>query len=468
MSILRGFTYLQTRTQLFLAIAGSSLLLVGLILLSTRYYFVQDFTRYMAEQERQRLQQVSVVLSDYYGRYERIGITDELTERELWRAILSNIQRDVWLEPERFNLDADLAFSELNFVTESGELIFGPRIEDAVSELVIYDSEILGILSTPMPHGAIAPIDAVFAQQQRETLIYAGAAAVILAALVAFLFALGLRKRLQSLRDSANALAAGDAHIRFSQTGADDVAQLGRALNKLAVTLQANETQRREFMADVAHELRTPLTVLQGELEAIEDGVRKPDSTVIQRLQGQTKQLTRLVQDIDTLAQADLGGLGYQWRSVDLVQLAQEVCQQFQVSAHERGLRLACVTDTPSAMVYADPARLQQVLSNLLSNSIRYTDEPGEVRVHVANSPKSVHLVVEDSSPGVADEHLPYLFDRFYRVHQDRARHSGGSGLGLALVERIVHAHAGQVSASPSELGGLRVDIHFFNHPESV
>ncbi|WP_194756087.1 ATP-binding protein [Aliidiomarina indica] len=468
MSILRGFTYLQTRTQLFLAIAGSSLLLVGLILFSTRYFFVQDFTHYMAEQERNRLQQVAVVLSDYYGRYDRMGVTEGLSERELWRAILSDIQRDVWLEPERFNLDADLAFSELNFVTESGDLIFGPRIEDAVSELVIYDSDILGILSTPMPHGAIAPIDAVFAQQQRETLIYAGTAAVILAALVAFLFALGLRQRLQSLRHSADALAAGDAHIRFSQTGADDVAQLGRALNKLAATLQANETQRREFMADVAHELRTPLTVLQGELEAIEDGVRKPDSSVIQRLQGQTKQLTRLVQDIDTLAQADLGGLGYQWRQVDAVSLAQDVCQQFQASAREAGLSLAYVADTPNAMVYGDPERLQQVLSNLLSNSLRYTDAPGEVRVHVRQSNESVKLIVEDSAPGVADEHLPYLFDRFYRVHRDRARHSGGSGLGLALVERIVHAHTGQVTASASALGGLRVEIELFTHPESV
>ncbi|TRW48952.1 HAMP domain-containing protein [Aliidiomarina halalkaliphila] len=468
MSILRGFTYLQTRTQLFLAIAGSSLLLVGLILISTRYFFVQDFTRYMAEQERQRLQQVSVVLSDYYGRYERIGFTDELSERELWRAILSDIQRDVWLEPERFNLDSDLAFSELNFVTESGELIFGPRIEDAVSELVIYDSEILGILSTPMPRGAIAPIDAVFSQQQRETLMYAGTAAVILAALVAFLFAHGLRRRLQSLRHSTESLAAGDAKIRFSQSGADDVAQLGRTLNTLAATLQANETQRREFMADVAHELRTPLTVLQGELEAIEDGVRKADSAVIRRLQGQTKQLTRLVQDIDTLAQADLGGLGYQWRQVDIVRITQELCQQFQGPAQEQGLSLACVCDADTATAYADPDRLRQVLSNLLTNSLRYTDAPGEIRVHVLRSSHGVEVVVEDSAPGVDAEHLPFLFDRFYRVHRDRARHTGGSGLGLALVERIVHAHAGKVSASPSQLGGLRVAIQLFNQSELV
>lgn len=450
---------LSTRSQLFLAIAGSSLLLVVLILLSMRWLFIQNFTQYLAEQERNRLQQVAEVLSEYYGQYERRQLTSDVPEHELWRVILSDIQRDVWLEPERFNLDPDLSFEELNFVTDSGELIFGPRIEDAVSQLVLFEGQVLGILSTPIPRGAVAPIDAVYAQNQQQALLYAGGAAVVLAALVAFLFANGLRRRLQSLRHSTEALAAGDASTRFSQEGMDDVAQLGRTLNKLAASLAANEYQRREFMADIAHELRTPLTVLQGELEAIEDGVRKPELPVIQRLQAQAKQLTRLVQDLDTLAQADLGGLNYRWESFDLNALTVEVSESYHDAAQAKGLSLRIVASQKPLTFYGDPERLRQVLTNVLTNSIRYTDAPGTVDIHISANETWIRVQVDDSAPSVSTDQLPRIFDRFYRVQSDRARHTGGSGLGLALVERIVRAHEGRVKATASALGGLCIII---------
>lgn len=459
--------YLSTRIQFFIAIAGTGMVLVFLVLFGVRSSFLKNFEAYLVEQEQLRIEQVAVLFSEYYEanlqRLRNQGVR-EISEAVLWQRVVNEIQRDVLLNTGAINPDIDISFSTLNLTTLYGYQVFGTAIETPITVAVLGEGEIIATLSAPIPAGDLQPVDQVFAQQQQQALWWAGALAIFIAAIAAWLLASVLRKRLAKLRYSTQQLAAGDYQYpvlsAFSNRNIpDDVGELAIAIEQLAENLANTEEQRRQFMADIAHELRTPLTVLKGELEAVEDGIREPNQVLCKRLQQQTEQLNRLVEDLHTLAQAGAGELSYHWQPLDIVQLVVELQQQMQPTFAAAGLTLSMDNSESAVLVRGDSARLQQVLMNLLNNSLRYTESPGEVRVHMQVSECDVVLRIDDSAPGVSEEHRRRLFERFYRIDAHRQRASGGSGLGLAIVAQIVQAHGGKVSAEASELGGLSMQI---------
>lgn len=459
----------STRTQFFIAIAGTGVFLVAVVLLGVRSYFLSNFSSYIAEQEQQRLQPVAAVFSEYYSntveQLARRGMS-EIDEAELWRMILNSIQRDLLVNPNRVNLDPDLSFTELNLETLSGYRVFGVAIDDPVTVAVLNNNEIIATLSTTMPRGQMQPIDAVFSQQQEKALLFAGGLAIAVAALVAWLLATQLRKRLLLLRTNTQLIAEGNYQhfIRVNEqteneAANDDIGELSLAINSLAKTLANTENQRRQFMADIAHELRTPLTILKGELEAVEDGLRTPTTAFCQRLLQQTDQLNHLVQDLHSLAQAE--AMQYQWQEIDLSELLARTIQQITTQTETAGLNIEYLGPSTPVWITADTNRLQQALMNLLQNSVRYTNAPGEIAVELHQDADGdfAYISIEDTAPGVAAEHIPRLFERFYRIDAHRQRATGGSGLGLAIVAQIVQAHAGTVQAEHSRLGGLRIEL---------
>lgn len=459
----------STRTQFFIAIAGTGIFLVAVVLLGVRSYFLSNFTNYIAEQEQQRLQPVAAVFSEYYSnlveQLSNRGVA-QIDEAELWRMVLTNIQRDLLINPSRVNLDPALSFSELNLETLGGYRVFGVAIEDPVSVAVLSNGAIIATLSTVMPRGQMQPIDAVFSQQQERALLWAGGFALAVAALVAWLLATQLRKRLLLLRQNTQEIAAGNYQY-FKQgksltengTANDDIGELSLAINSLAETLANTENNRRQFMADIAHELRTPLTILKGELEAVEDDIRTPSKEFCQLLLQQTDQLNHLVQDLQSLAQVET--MQYQWQPLDLNQLLVRIAQQIETQTEAAGLNIVYRGLANSVWVQADSNRLQQALMNLLQNSVRYTKAPGSIAIELQldRAAKNVYIIIEDSAPGVSAEHIPHLFERFYRIDAHRQRATGGSGLGLAIVAQIIRAHSGTVQAKPSEMGGLSIQL---------
>ncbi|RUO23330.1 hypothetical protein CWE08_01390 [Aliidiomarina iranensis] len=467
----------STRTQFFIAIAGTGIFLVAVVLLGVRSYFLNNFSRYIAEQEQQRLQPVAAVFAEYYTQtVEELGAQgiNEIAEDNLWRRIVAAIQRDLLLNPSRVNFAPELSFTELNLETLSGYRVFGVDIDDPVSVAILNNGELIATLSTTMPREQMLPIDLVFREQQEKALLWAGAVALTVAAIVAWLLATQLRKRLLRLRQTTQQIASGDYRdasneaMLTRQTGAkDDIAELSEAIHRLAETLANTENQRRQFMADLAHELRTPLTILKGELEAVEDNIRQPDKAFCKLLLAQTEHLNHLVEDFHSLAQAE--ALQYQWQSIDLKALLARSVEQIATQTATVGLNIKYVAAEHPIWLQADDHRLQQAIMNLLQNSVRYTKAPGQifVRLGVDKITRMAWISIEDSAPSVAEEHIPQLFTRFYRVDQDRQRATGGSGLGLAIVAQIVHAHHGTVSAQPSSLGGLRVDINLPYAPNS-
>ena len=286
---------------------------------------------------------------------------------------------------------------------------------------------------------------------------------VLLAGLVAgglgLILALGLSYTLlrpvHALTIAAQKLASGDLSHRVDVRGDDEMATLSHTFNQMADSLQQAEEARRAMTADIAHELRTPLAVQRANLEALQDGVYPLTTENLASVIEQNYLLTRLVEDLRTLALADAGQIELERTPTDLTSLVVRMVERFQPHA---GSQQIALTFTPPAVlipqISADPIRLEQVLTNLLSNALRYTPAGGQIELSLASIDDSVRLRVHDSGPGIPEQALPYIFERFYRVDKSRARAEGGTGLGLAIARQLARAHGGDLTATNHASGG--------------
>lgn len=270
---------------------------------------------------------------------------------------------------------------------------------------------------------------------------------LLLAALVTVFAGRRLVRPILALTGAAQRMAAGDRAARVPVSGNDEVSRLGHAFNAMASSIERNEQQRRVMVSDVAHELRTPLSNIRGYLEAGEDGVVPLDRTLIRSLLEETALLERLVSDLQELALADAGMLRLHPEERDVTELAQQAVAAHRTQAEAAGVSLGLSASGP-AIAEVDPARIRQALGNLVANAVKFTPAGGSVSVSVRGGGEGVELAVTDTGPGISPEHLPHLFDRFYRADPSRSRSTGGSGLGLAITKHLVEAHDGWVGVS--------------------
>ena len=300
--------------------------------------------------------------------------------------------------------------------------------------------------------------DINFDRQQRRTSWLIVGLATLLAALATFPLARGLIAPVRRLVEGTHKLAAGDFSTRVPVTSGDELGKLAQDFNQLASTLEKNQQMRRDLMADISHELRTPLAVLRGELEAIQDGVRKFTPESVTSLQAEVATLTKLVNDLHQLSMSDEGALAYQKSPVDIISLLEIAADAFRERLASRGLTLNLAL-AENATVFGDPDRLMQLFNNLLENSLRYTDSGGQVLIRTHLNPQHIVMEFADSGPGVTDEQLSKLCERFYRTEGSRNRASGGSGLGLAICANIVAAHGGRLEVGHSPFGGVSIKV---------
>jgi signal transduction histidine kinase len=256
------------------------------------------------------------------------------------------------------------------------------------------------------------------------------------------------------LAEAAHAIGSGDLTARVeTKSGSREIDELAQAFNSMAAGLQRAAETRSNLMADVSHELRTPLTVLEGNLRAALDHVYDLDDEQIANLYEQTRHLIQLVNELRELTLAEAYQLPLEKQPIDLLQLVQETVAVFEPLAEEKQINLLAEVPPSLPVVVADRARLRQVLHNLLANALRHTPAGGRILLSGRSEEGRVRLAVNDSGEGIAPEHLPHVFERFYRTDPSRSRETGGSGLGLAIVKAIVEANGGSVSASSPGLG---------------
>jgi len=255
---------------------------------------------------------------------------------------------------------------------------------------------------------------------------------------------------LDNLLEASSKVAEGDFSARLEEKGPPEVRALTRGFNSMAERLQANDQQRRAMLADVSHELRTPITVIQGNVEGILDGLYPADEARLKSIMEETQILSRLVDDLRTLALAESGSLQLRREPTDLGELIRDTVAGFESQANEKEVRVELsLTDIDEVNI--DPQRVREVLSNLISNALRYTSRGGVVKVGLAESSsgleRSVLLFVEDNGPGIESADLPHVFERFYKSSD-----SGGMGLGLSIAKYLIETHGGKIWAE-SEVG---------------
>jgi two-component system OmpR family sensor kinase/two-component system sensor histidine kinase BaeS len=281
--------------------------------------------------------------------------------------------------------------------------------------------------------------------------------------------------------DAAEAVAAGNFEVRVKERGSREFQQLAHSFNRMSEELARTDQQRRNLTADVAHELRTPLHIIQGNLEGVLDGVYAPTPEHIDATLQETRTLARLVDDLRTLSLAESGELPLHPEALDVHDLLADVTTSFSPQAESAGVHLCVAAGaTPPLTLYGDPGRLDQVLSNLVSNALRHTPAGGSITLAATSvqsaAGEQIQLTVSDTGEGIAPEDLPFIFDRFWRADRARTHTEGaGSGLGLAIAGQLVKAHGGTITAGSEPGQGttftitlpVGTDANFSNSGES-
>jgi two-component system sensor histidine kinase BaeS len=275
--------------------------------------------------------------------------------------------------------------------------------------------------------------------------LWGGLLAIAIALLLTFILSRRILAPVKALTGAARQFGKGDFSHRVDYKGKGELGELASSFNSMAEDLERNERLRRNMVADVAHELRTPLSNLKGYLEAIADGVIKPDEAAIKSLYEEASSLSRLVEDLQELSLADAGKLNIIVQPEDISRLIKETVTVFQAKAAAKSLTISA--DLPAALppVNIDSHRIRQVLYNLLDNAVAHTGKEGRITVTAHEKKNRVYISVADTGEGIPPEDLPMIFERFYRVDKSRARATGGSGLGLTIAKRLVESHGGTI-----------------------
>ena len=326
------------------------------------------------------------------------------------------------------------------------------RVLYAAAPVFSDDGAVSGLvyLAMPLPQTGL-PLKWLMA------LVGAVMAAVLLASIAGSLVARRVARPMQTLVNAATAVSDGDLTLQVPlENSISELNGLGKAFNRMIESLRRSAQAKNAFVADVNHELRTPLTVIKGTLETLEDGAIddiEGRGTLLASMQRETDRLIRLVNDLLVLTRADAGTLNLRLQPLDLGEMARTRCEHLTPLADRRQVIfiVAVGKDTIPPCVLGDADRLAQVLDNLLDNAIRYSPEGSTIEVDVRHNGTECECAVHDRGPGIPQEHLPMIFERFYRADASRNRQTGGAGLGLAIARALVIAQGGRISAESIE-----------------
>lgn len=459
---------IRITSKVFLAVLLVALAVLLAMGVAGRWSFTRGFVGYMDELA---LQRVEDLVPRFTQTYAREGNWDFLrNNRRAWfhltRPHVGNENGGPPHIEQETPPESDLtgAVFRLSLIDAEQRFVMGnPRMatDDAAVKraIVVADKTVGWLVMGPFQSVSDTGAQRFYDEQLHATLLVGGIAGLF-AVFVSLRIARTLVAPIKQIAAATHRLAAGDYARRVEPGSGDEVGQLARDFNSLARTLEANERMRRDFMADVSHELRTPLSVLRGEIEAMEDGVRRLDTDALQSLKGEVMTLTRLVNDLNELALADLGALVYRKVPVAVGEVLESTVGAFRERLASAGLGLTLEL-APGLRMSADESRLRQLFRNLVENTLRYTDSGGSLEVVTRRDGDELCIDFMDSAPGVPDTLLPKLFERFFRGEASRNRATGGSGLGLAICRSIVEAHDGTITARASPLGGVWVALRF-------
>jgi signal transduction histidine kinase len=319
--------------------------------------------------------------------------------------------------------------------------------------------------------GALGIVPLTTLERFGSEIVMLGLGLLLVGTLISSVLIVGpVRSRIQDLRHAAGRLGTGDLTARARAAGKDEVAELARAFNSMAgelehraAALEASDRARRQLIADVSHELMTPLTAILGHLETLTmTEVRLDDEKRLRQVAITTreaKRLERLIGDLLDAARLEAGGGDLDVQPIGTRDLFEQVVAHHERECLTRNIRFVSSIDRDAQMIHADPFRLEQAVENVTANAIRYTPDGGMIELKAERANGHIALTVSDQGEGIAPEHLPHIFDRFYKTASAKGIASRGSGLGLSIVKAVVSRHGGQVSATSTVGRGTTIRI---------
>lgn len=351
--------------------------------------------------------------------------------------------------------------------TIDGTIVYDDRANDVLGSVdvkedgsnvasapIMVDGEKVGtvLVRVPGSETLLTKFDEDFRDKSYNAMIFAAVIALIIAMVMGAIFARTIAAPVKKITNAAKALKEGDYSARTGMTGSDEIARLGNMFDLMADSVESNRKLERRLVTDVAHELRTPLMAIQSTVEAMIDGVFKPDAERLETLNSEVQRLSRLVDALLKLSRLESRTKPIEQKKVDLTEMLSSVVQTHQAYIHDAGLNLEFEYD-PHVYVFGDADLLRQATANLISNAVRYTPEGGTITIMARKGDLMGQIVVKDTGIGLTPEEARLVFQRFWRADSGRARATGGLGIGLSVVKEIVEQHNGwvRVEGRPNE-----------------
>ncbi len=325
---------------------------------------------------------------------------------------------------------------------------------------LVFSNQIIGWLGLKNRPEMNKPLELEFLERQTNSFYTIGAGIIVLAIFISYIMSRHLLSPIRELVRGTKAMRNFDFNTTITVRSTDELGGLANDFNLMAQTLKQYETLRKNWISDISHELRTPVAVIRSKIEALQDGIRVMTPALLDSLHTDILGLGKLVNDLHLISLADSKNLPRDREPVNIFKLITRCLDTFLIRLERQQLTVQTDWEKESRVdIRGDTILLSRVFSNLIENSLRYTDSPGTLKFsHIIGGNRLI-LSVEDSTPGVPDNSLKCIFDRLYRVEQSRNRITGGSGLGLSIAKQIITHHKGTIEAFPSTLGGLKIKI---------
>jgi len=458
--------------KIFAVFLLTSFMIVALMIGIMQFYISHNFSDYVNRVELEKLDGLSDKLGKVFQKHR--GWNQIRTDRRFWFLFIKSSLNASDMPPLRagrhghnksFGPPGDPfgahLMRRLSLFDARKHLVAGHAHspKNHTLEKITVNGETVGWLGLRKRERLSNPLNIGFMKQQFKAFYLIGIGIFLIAAIVSFLLARHLLAPIRKLIAGTRALASRKFETRIDVHTSDELGQLAADFNAMAQTLEKYEQRQQQWLSDISHELRTPLSILQGEIEAIQDGLRDMSSETLGSLHSEALSIGKIVNDLHDLSLAETGALYFKEEPVDPVQVLKDTLNLFKTRFTQHQIATEVLGDDSNATLAGDPDRLAQLFSNIFENTLSYAATPGTLKIRLERMQNSIVLSFEDSGPGVPEESVERLFDRLYRVDPSRNRKKHSSGLGLSICKKIVEAHKGNIKAENSPAGGLRIQI---------
>jgi signal transduction histidine kinase len=439
--------------KLLLAFLAISMLSVLLIVLSARFLTEREFRSYLFTQNRNN---IITALTDYYAKTGS------------WTGVNISLMTPGSAPVPRGGPGPAGRFFSL---VDSSDHVVLAGIGDNVGDLlppsdiqngspIKVNGLVVGVLVTRQPTVNVNPAETDFLNRVKQVYTFSAIGVIALGLLLAFLLSRTLTRPIRELTAATHAISAGQLKQEVPVRSRDELGELAASFNRMNAEMVRSMELRRQMTADIAHELRTPVSVIMGHAEAVHDGVMAPSLESFEIIRDEVERLDGLIEDLRTLSRADAGELPMEFQMVSPARLLEKILAMHRQRAALKNIAINMQMEPDLPEISADPARLVQVLSNLVDNALLYTPEGGVIKISAGVVAEGLEVRVQDSGPGIAEDELERVFERFYRSDPSRQRNAGGSGLGLAIAKSIVEKHNGRIWAESKPGEGTTIVVH--------